>query len=69
MCPQLFDDGPRDIAGGADHLVPQFDYLNRSDRDEAVRVRDVIEDMFSRYPADSQEALRGRLRSADDIVH
>lgn len=69
MCPQIFDDGPRDIAGGTDHLVSQFDYLNRSDRDEAVRVRDVIEDMFSRYPADAQEALRGRLRSADDTAH
>jgi hypothetical protein len=69
MCPPVFDDGPRDIAGGADHLVPQFEYLNRSDRDEAERVRDLIEDMFSRYPVEAQDMLRTRLRSVDDYQH
>ena len=69
MCPPIFDDGPRDIAGGADHLVSQFVYLNRSDRDEAERVRDLIEDLFSRYPADAGHTLRTRLRSADDHQH
>lgn len=69
MCPSVFDDGPRDIAGGADHLVSQFEYLNRSDRDEAERVRDLVEDLFSRYPADAQGTLRTRLRSVDDNQH
>ena len=69
MCSQIFDTGPWDIAGGADHLVSQFEYLNRSQRDEAARVRDVVEDMFSRYPLHAQEALRLRLRSSEDNAH
>lgn len=69
MCPAVFDDGPRDIAGGADHLISQFEYLNRSDRDEAERVRDFVEDLFSHYPADAQDTLRTRLRSADNNQH
>ncbi len=69
MCLLVFDDGPHDIAGGADQLVSQFEYLNRSSRDEAARVRDLLEDLFSRYPTDAQEALRPRLRSADDNQH
>ena len=60
MCTPVFDNGPRDIAGGAGHLVSQFEYLNRSDRDEAERVRDLVEDMFSRYPVNAQETLRTR---------
>lgn len=69
MCPPVFDGHPRDIAGGADHLVSQFEYLNRSDRDEAERVRNLVEDLFSRYPADAQDTLRTRLRSVDDNQH
>lgn len=69
MCPQVFDDGPHDISGGADHLIPQFQYLNRSNRDEAERVRSTIEDFYSRYPASSQVKLRTRLRSDDDTQH
>lgn len=69
MCPSVFDDGPRDIAGGADHLVSQFEYLNRSARDEAERVRDLVEDLFSRYPVHAKDTLRTRLRSVDDNQH
>lgn len=69
MCPPVFDDGPRDIVGGADYLVSQFEYLNRSDRDEAERVRDLVEELFSRYPAEAQDTLRTRLRSADGNQH
>ncbi len=66
---RVFDDGRRDLPGAADHLVSHFDYLNTSDRIEAERVRDVIENMFQRYPAKSKHTLRRRLRSIDDITH
>lgn len=69
MCPPIFDQGHRDIHGPADHLVSQFEYLNRSDRDEAGRVRTLVEELFLRYPAEAQDSLRTRLRSADDNQH
>lgn len=65
----VFDDGPRDLPGGADHLVSHFDYLNASDRVEAERVRSFIENLFECYPAASQEALRRRLHSIDNNSH
>lgn len=69
MCPLIFDDCHRDITGGADRLVEQFVYLNRSNRDEAERVRILIEDLFSRYPADKAQSLRKRLRSNNNDQH
>jgi hypothetical protein len=65
----VFDDGPWDLPGGADHVVSHFDYLNSSGRVEAVRVRTVVEEMFSRYPPAGQDGLRHRLRSIDDNTH
>lgn len=65
----VFDDGPWDLPGGADHIVSHFDYLNSSDRVEAARVRAAVEEMFSRYPAAAQDGLRHRLRSIDDNTH
>ncbi|HVI87292.1 MAG TPA: hypothetical protein VM659_03265 [Dongiaceae bacterium] len=65
----VFDSGPWEFLGGADHLISHFDYLNSSDRVEAARVRAVVEEMFGRYPAAAQEALRHRLRSIDDNTH
>lgn len=69
MCRRIFDDGPWDLSGGADHLVSHFDYLNASDRGEAARVRSFVEEMFERYPQQDQENLRRRLRSIDNITH
>jgi hypothetical protein len=65
----VFDDGPWGLRGGADQLVPHFGYLNSSARVEAARVRAVVELMFDRYPAQTQKALRRRLRSADNNTH
>jgi hypothetical protein len=65
----VFDDGPWDLSGGADHLVSHFDYLNSSDRVEASRVRTVLEEMVGRYPPAAQDGLRHRLRSIDDNTH
>lgn len=65
----VFDDVPRDLQGGADHLVSHFDYLNSSGRVEAARVRTFVEDLFGQYPSCSQQDLRRRLRSGDDNAH
>lgn len=65
----IFDNGPWDLPGGADHLVSSFDYLNASDRLEAARVRATVEEMFAQYPASAQEGLRRRLRSIDNNTH
>jgi hypothetical protein len=66
---RVFDNGPWELPGGADHLVSHFDYLNSSARVEAARVRAVVERMFDHYPAPMQQALRRRLRSVDNNIH
>lgn len=66
---RLFDDIVRDYEGPAGYAEPRFTYLNRSARPTASRVRQVLEDWFSRYPSESQPDLRGRFRSADDSPH
>jgi hypothetical protein len=65
----VFDDIERTLQGGADHLISCFDYLNESTRPEAARVRNVVDAMFAKYPADGQECLKSRLRLVDDAAH
>lgn len=65
----LFDEINRIDNGPALYAEPQFTYLNRSARQDVRRVRAVLEDWFSRYPAGEQADLRGRLRSPDDSHH
>jgi hypothetical protein len=64
----IFDSGPRNLEGGAVELISQFDYLNASNRAEAERVRVLLDDFLSRYPAVKREVLRDRLRTIDDIA-
>lgn len=65
----VFDDFERTLDGGANHLISSFNYLNESARAEAAKVRQVVEEYFARYPKERQGALRGRLRSPNDIFH
>lgn len=53
----------------ADYSQSHFDYLNCSGRLEATRIRELLEQWFSWYPAHSQAALRARFRSPDDVPH
>lgn len=46
---------------------PDFGYLNRSARPEAVRVRKVLEDWFSRYPEEEKLEFLCRFQSSGDI--
>jgi hypothetical protein len=44
----------------APYLSSRFDYLNRSSRPEAAKVRAVVEDFFSRYPIDTSASSLDR---------
>jgi hypothetical protein len=63
----LFDDIKREYQGPALHADPQFVYLNRSARPEAVKIRGTLEGWYSRYPeGDTKKDVEGRFRSGDD---
>lgn len=68
---RLFDDIRRDDddEGPADQAEPKFAYLNRSARPEVGRIRHVLEEWFSHYPAEERSDLRGRFRSNNDSHH
>lgn len=65
----VFDEGERTLEGGASGIISAFDYLNASAREEAAKVRGIVEQYFARYPEGDRNALRGRLRSKIDIHH
>lgn len=62
----VFDDIARFGDEGAGYSEPHFPYLNRTGRTAGARVRELIEDWFTRYPQQHQAELRARLRSSDD---
>ena len=65
----LFDDIHRPDLEVPHRHDPAFAYLNRSGRPEAARVRQLIEDWLTRYPAHDRGALISRLRSNIDDQH
>jgi hypothetical protein len=65
----VFDDIARDLAGPMAADETQFGYLNRSNRDEAEKVRELIEAWLEAYPAEHRKSLVGRLRSQTDEEH
>jgi hypothetical protein len=67
---RLFDKG----ANGGDcgpkpYAEATFSYYNRSGRQAIGRIRDLLEDWFSRYPEPRKPSLRERFRSSDDVAH
>jgi hypothetical protein len=64
-----FDQIDRDLVGGAPYRMPHFEYLNRSNRFEADRVRTLVDAFLSRYPEVDQGRICDRLRLVDDIAH
>jgi hypothetical protein len=64
---QIFDQVERSDTDYSSRSELEFRYLNRSAREEAVRVRDVLESWFSRYPAVEQSSLRARLLGSDAV--
>jgi hypothetical protein len=65
----IFDDIPRNFKGTRRHTEPLFDYLNRSARPSMERIRNILEEWFSRYPLVGRNELRTRFCSSDDIAH
>lgn len=65
----LFDDIDRDLGGGKDDATSDFEYLNRSNRREAAKVRALIESFLLNYPKSARSELVARLRSPDSATY
>lgn len=61
----LFDEIDRDLEGRKDAVTSDFEYLNRSNREEAGKVRALIESFLLNYPERARSELVARLRSPD----
>lgn len=66
---RLFDDLPREDYGTASYSETEFSYLNRTARVEFNRIRLVLEEWFSHYPANEQADFRARFRSGLNHQH
>ena len=66
---KLFDDLFRTHDLPAGYNESGFDYLNRSAKSPIRKIRDLLEDWFSRYPSTDQFELRQRFRSRDEYNH
>jgi len=62
----IFSDTERTYTGAASHAEPIFTFLDRSAREPARRVRELIESWFERYPTNRQKELLSKLRNSDD---
>ena len=62
----LFLDDDHTETGPADYAEKHFSYLNKCGRDECFRVREVLEEWFTRYPEKEKDELRSRFQSGDD---
>jgi hypothetical protein len=65
---ECFDAINRTDLDSATHTVPAFDYLNSSARPEAVEIRNQVDRMLARYPAQYRAGLEGRFRAPDDVA-
>jgi hypothetical protein len=63
---QLFDEIERTDAGPASHGEDSYHYYNRSARLGVVRIRELLQSWFGRYPETEQEELAARFRSDFD---
>jgi hypothetical protein len=66
---KLFDDFERTELRPSFKTEPSFVYINQTGRTVFARVRVLMEDWFSHYPAAGQIELRNRFRSSEDRIH
>ena len=66
---KLFDDIEWHDQDPAGYAESKFAYLNRTGRPEAGRVRQIVEEWFSRYPLHHRAELRSRFRSPNNHNH
>jgi hypothetical protein len=65
----LFDLFERDYKGPRGHTESLYSYLGSSSRPSIMQIRQLIADWFFHYPPSSQEALKKRFCSPNDIAH
>jgi hypothetical protein len=65
----IFDNIPRSDPSPATPYEASFDFLNRVDSPYWQRVRDFVEDAFTRYPAEHAADLRARFRDDQWSAH
>jgi hypothetical protein len=65
----LFDDIRREDIRARLYSEPDFTYLNFSSRPGVQRIRQTVDDWFSRYPEAHRAEFRARFREADDYHH
>ena len=65
----LFDTIRRDDIRAKFYSEPDFRYLNFSARPGVQRIRETVDDWFSRYPEACRAEFRARFREADDYHH
>jgi hypothetical protein len=66
---KLFDDMSRTYEFPSGYSEPSFEYLNRSADEPIRKIREVLEDWFSRYPEPDQVELKKRFRSRKEHNH
>jgi len=66
---RLFDEISRIYEFPSGYSEPSFEYLNRSANEPIRKIREVLEDWFSRYPESDQVELRKRFRSRKEHNH
>ena len=66
---KLFDDLHRSDHSPAGYSEVDFEYMNRSANEPIRRIRDVLEDWFSRYTESEKSELKQRFRSGEGYVH
>jgi hypothetical protein len=66
---KLFDDLPRTYEFPGGYSEPSFEYLNRCANEPISKIREVLDDWFSRYPKSDQDELRKRFRSKKEHNH
>ena len=65
----LFDDIARTDGSPAPRAESAFGFLKRVDRPYFAAVRNLLEDWFTRFPADARKDLQRRFRSDDGAEH
>ncbi|MCL4559312.1 MAG: hypothetical protein M1281_01700 [Chloroflexi bacterium] len=66
---KLFDETQDVGSEAASYTEPNFVFLNRTSREEFVRIRDLLEVWFERYPSTEKSEFRSRFRSSNNFQH
>jgi hypothetical protein len=65
----LFSDIERIFEGPKPYAEPDYEYLDRSAREEASSIRTVLGEWFEKFPNDDRADLLARFKSADNLQH